>query len=380
MYYSAFPSSFSDAIQQPLAPMLFSRLMKTYNELFSKLSMRRRYEVWFLRVGLGDGSGAWWFRYLLMNPGRGGCAGDPQGQAVQVWATWFPREGKPETWIQGFPLESLRSNGEGSSKAGSNEAGLSVAGLSDVVLGKAGLSGASSGNAGLSVRGASPFFLEIGENRIGEDECRGRIEVGGQRICWDLRYRSSFRAELSSKGWIGFSRTPHSDAVFSGEIALNDRTFRGEPLGYGMQGHNCGYRHRHFWTWAHIHFPDARGRGSTFEALAHEMPLGMVSRTAVLWHDGEKYNFRKVRESVRDSQKLDWRLECTGARGARVEVSIRGRAGLVHRLPYVKTDCSGRFEVANDSLALVRMILRRPGKAAEELTTDSGAVLEMVGS
>src|ERR1700737_4514917 len=106
--------------------------MKTLNEVFTALSMRRRYEVWFLRLGLGDGSGAWWFRYLLMNPGRGGCA--------------------------------------------------------------------------------------------------GRIEVAGQRISWDLRYRSSFRAELSGKGWIGFSRTPHSDAVFSGEIALNDRSFRGEPL------------------------------------------------------------------------------------------------------------------------------------------------------
>ncbi len=158
--------------------------MKTLNELFSKLSMRRRYEVWFLRLGLSDGSGAWWLRYLLMNPGRGGCAGDAQGQAVQVWATWFPREGKPETWIQGFPLESLRSNGEGSSKAGSSETGLSVAGLSNVGLGKAGLSGASSGNAGLSERGASPFFLEVGENRIGENGCRGRMMVGGQKISW----------------------------------------------------------------------------------------------------------------------------------------------------------------------------------------------------
>jgi hypothetical protein len=319
--------------------------MKTLNELFTVLSMRRRYEVWFLRLGLSDGSGAWWFRYLLMNPGRGGCMGDPQGQPVQVWATWFPREGKPETWIQGFSLESLRLS-----------------------------------NAGLSKRGASPFFLEIGENRIGENECRGRMDVAGQRICWDLRYRSSFRAELNSKGWIGFSRTPHSDTVFSGEIALNGRSFRGEPLGYGMQGHNCGYRHRHFWTWTHMHFPSARGQGSTFEALAYEMPLGMVSRTAVLWHEGEKYTFRKFSESVRDSRQLSWKLECTGARGAHVEVNVCGRERFVHHLPYVKTDCSGRFEVANDSLALARMVLQLPGRAAEELATDSGAVLEMVGS
>jgi hypothetical protein len=338
--------------------------MKTYNELFSKLSMRRRYEVWFLRVGLRDGSGAWWLRYLLMNPGRGGCAGDAQGQPVQVWATWFPREGKAETWIQGFSIESLRSN----------DRDVNSADLKSVDSKNAGLS-----NTGLSKRSASPFFLEIGENWIGEDECRGCIEVGGQRVSWDLRYRSTFRAELSSKGWIGFSRTPHSDAVFSGEIALNDRAFRGEPLGFGMQGHNCGYRHRHFWTWTHIHFPGARGQGSTFEALAYEMPFGMIFRNAVLWHDGEKYNFRKFKESQRDSRHLNWKLEYTDARGARVEVRVSGRGRFVHRLPYVKTDCSGRFEVANDSLALARMVLRLPGRAAEELTTDSGAVLEMVG-
>src|SRR5216684_3174141 len=322
-----------------------SRPMKTLNERFSALSMRRRYEVWFLRLGLSDASGAWWFRYLLMNPGRGGCASDPLGQAVQVWATWFPREGKAETWIKEFSIEGLGVEG-----------------------------------GGLSKRGASPFFLGMGENRIREKECKGFIESEGQRIRWDLRYQSSFRAELSSKGWIGFSRTPHSDAVFSGEIALNDRIFRGEPLGHGMQGHNCGYRHRHFWTWTHVYFHGVRGQGSTFEALVYEMPFGVMFRKAVLWHGGEMYTFGKFSESERDSQQLSWKLECKDAWGARVEVRVSGRGRFVHRLPYVKTDCSGRFEVANDSLALARMVVRLPGRAAEELTTDSGAVLEMVGS
>src|SRR6266481_6077130 len=50
-----------------------SRPMKTFNERFSAVSMRRRYEVWFLRLGLSDASGAWWFRYLLMNPGEAGA-------------------------------------------------------------------------------------------------------------------------------------------------------------------------------------------------------------------------------------------------------------------------------------------------------------------
>ncbi|MGA7078067.1 MAG: hypothetical protein WBY61_05075, partial [Terriglobales bacterium] len=61
--------------------------MKTLNEVYSPLSARRRYEVWFLRLGLADGSGAWWFRYLLMNPGRNANRNDDAGALpVQVWA------------------------------------------------------------------------------------------------------------------------------------------------------------------------------------------------------------------------------------------------------------------------------------------------------
>jgi hypothetical protein len=314
--------------------------METLNEPFSKLSMRRRYEVWFLRLGLADGCGAWWFRYLLSSPGRDRCGKDAHRQPAQVWATWFPREGKPQTWIQGFSLEDSR----------------------------------------LSQSGASPFLFELGENRIAENECCGRLEVDGHRICWDLHYRSSFRMELSSKGWIGFSRTPHSDAIFSGEITLDNQSFRGEPLAYGMQGHNCGYRHRKFWTWAHLHFPHANASSSTFEALVYEMPLGLVFRRAVLWHEGQEYVFRNPRELARDARQLIWNLQCRGDKGVSVEADIRGRAGFVHHLPYCKTDGSGQFEVANDSLALAHMVLHFPGRAAEERTTGIGAVLEMAGN
>ncbi len=313
--------------------------MSTLNELYTKLSMRGRYEVWFLRLGLADGSGAWWFRYLLMNPGRRGCPNDPRGQPVQVWATWFPRQGKPNTWIQGFPINEVR----------------------------------------LSQRGASPFSFEIGENRIGEDKCRGRVDVEGHRIAWDLHYRSSFRVELSSKGWLGFSRTPHSNAILSGEISFDGKSFRGEPLGYGMQGHNCGHRHRHSWAWTHMHFPNADTPGSSFEALVYEMPLGLEFRKAALWHQGREYTFRSLRVGVRDPERLIWNLECSDGQGAQVQVDVRGREGSVHRLPYVRTNCSGRFEVANDSLALSRIVLRLPGRSDEELSTDSGAVLEVVG-
>jgi hypothetical protein len=158
----------------------------TLNEVFSTRSMRRRYEVWFLRLGLADGSGAWWFRYLLMNLGRGGCGEQTQAMPVQIWATWFPHNDKPRTFIQGFPADNVE----------------------------------------LSARSQSPFYLRIGDNRIDENSCRGGLHVDGHSISWDLAYRSSFRVTLSSKGWIGFSRTPHSDATFSGKITFDDHTAR----------------------------------------------------------------------------------------------------------------------------------------------------------
>ncbi len=313
--------------------------MKTLNELYSSLSARRRYEVWFVRLGLADGGGAWWFRYLLMNPGRGGCPGDPRGIPVQVWATWFPQGGKPQSFIQGFPLEELD----------------------------------------LSARRQNPFHFRTGNSAIGESSCRGTLEVEGHAISWDLQYRSAFRVTLSNKGWIGFSRTPHSDGLFSGWITLDGRSFAGNPLGFGVQGHNCGYRHRNFWTWTHAYFPRPDTRPSTLEALVYEMPFGLVFRKAVLWHDGKEHGFRSLQEIRRDPDELGWNFRCSTRDGCRLEAAIDGAGPSTHRLPYVKTDCTGSFEVANNSLAGAVLRLELRGRPVETLETSSGAVLEMVG-
>lgn len=313
--------------------------MKTLNEVYSSLSTRRRYEVWFLRVGLADGGGAWWFRYLLMNPGRGGCAENPRGMPVQVWATWFPRDGKPQSFIQGLPLEGLD----------------------------------------LSARGQNPFHFRSGNHEIGENFCRGALEVEGHKISWDLQYRSTFRVTLSDKGWIGFSRSPHSDALFCGRIALDGQQFQGDPLGCGLQGHNCGYRHRGFWTWAHAYFSRPDGPASTLEALVYDMPLGLVFRKALLWHDGKQQVFRNPRETAKDPGKFGWSFRCSTKDGLRVEAAFDGAGPGIHRLPYVKTDCSGSFEVFNNSLARATVRLERTGKPLETLETATGGVLEMAG-
>jgi len=266
---------------------------------------------------------------------------------VQVWATWFPRDGKPQSFIRGFPFEGLD----------------------------------------LSTRGQNPFRFRIPDNEIGESSCRGKLAADGHWVSWDLRYHSTFRFTISDKGWIGFSRTPHSDAVFSGQITLDGRRFEGNPLGFGVQGHNCGYRHRNFWTWTHAYFlpcenrlPSARAaQASTFEALIYEMPLGLVFRKAVLWHEGKAHVFRGLQESRRDADGLGWNFHCLTKDGLRLEAAIDGAGTGIHRLPYVKTDCRGSFEVANNSLSRAILRLGRSGRPVETLETSNGAVLEMVG-
>ncbi len=257
---------------------------------------------------------------------------------VQVWATWFPQGGKPQSFIQGFPLSGFA----------------------------------------LSGKGQTPFHFRMGGNAIEEDSCRGALQVDGHEISWNLRYRSTFRVTLSDKGWIGFSRSPHSDAVFSGEITLDGSTFAGEPLGFGVQGHNCGYRHRNFWTWTHAYFPRIGSPATTLEALTYEMPFGLTFRKAVLWHDGQAHMFRDLRETWGE-QPMQWTFHCIGRTGLRLEATIDGRGASVHRLPYIKTSCKGSFEVTNNSLASASLLLQNAAGQSEKLDTATGAVLERVG-
>ena len=297
-----------------------------------------------MRLGLADESGAWWFRYLLTNPGRQGCQSTNAGggaratQPVQVWATWFPANSTPQTFIREFPLDALE----------------------------------------LSKRRA-PFHFRVAKNAINESSCQGALNVDDHEIAWDLHYRSTFRTTMSDKGWIGFSRTPHSNALFSGQITLDGRVFQGNPLACGLQGHNCGYRHRSFWTWAHLYFVRADGSASTLEALTYDMPFGMAFRRAVLWHQGRKTVFRKVRETRRDQQNLLWEFDCSERDGLHVQVTVDGGGPSRHCLPYAKTDCSGTFNVLNNSLAKARISIERPNGPLESFNTTSGAVIEMVG-
>jgi len=299
--------------------------------------MKRRYEVWFLRLGLADGSGAWWFRYLVMNLGRGRSSDEPAAMPAQVWATWFPRDGVPRGFIQGFPLENLE----------------------------------------LSPQRRLPFHCRIAKSGIEEGICWGNLSVAGHAVSWRLLLNSQFGTTLSEKGWIGFSRSPHSDAVFSGEIVMDGRKFAGEPLGFGVQGHNCGYRHRTYWRWMHAYFRQVGGAASTLEALVYDLPFGLVFHNAVLWHQGKASRLHRMeeREIVREATRLRWGFSAVTAEGTRVEAIAEGGAPGIHQLAYTKTNGKGTISVSNASLARARL---RIGEE-EILETDGGAVLEMGG-
>lgn len=321
----------------------------TLNSVYHTPTMRRRYEVWFLKLLLADGSGAWWFRYLLTNLGRKGCSETSNSnldrnrcEPLQLWATWFPSGAQPQSFIQGFPLSDLEFSNPG-----------------------------------------EPLGLECNGGQLSHDACRGDIAVAGHHLEWDLQYRSTVGFSLSDVGWIGFSRTPHSDAVFTGEVKLDGQSFQGltpgTPLGYGLQGHNCGFRHRNRWTWAHCFARDAAGQPTTFEALEYEIGFGLYFRRAKLWRNGQLHTLKQFSTQQRDRARMLWHFDCMDkSAGLTVTAELDGGGSSLHRLPYLKTDCSGTFEVSNNSLAQATLTIRQAGQT-ERMTANAGAVLEMVG-
>jgi len=116
------------------------------------------------------------------------------------------------------------------------------------------------------------------------------------------------------------------------------------------------------------------------EALTYDMPFGLVFRKAVLWHDGKAHVFRRLEESKRDPENLQWEFRCVTRGGLQMDVVLDGSGPNLHRLPYLRTDCTGSFEVANNSLAKAAVrVLQRDGGRVEKFETRTGAVLEMAG-
>ena len=90
-------------------------------------------------------------------------------------------------------------------------------------------------------------------------------------------------------------------------------------------------------------------------------------------------SFASLDEAGSDRENMQWKFRCVARNGIRLEAAIDGGGPSLHRLPYIKTDCSGSFEVRNNSLASASILLESADGTAERLETTTGAVLEMVG-
>src|SRR5260370_444384 len=88
------------------------------------------------------------------------------------------------------------------------------------------------------------------------------VGAGRRWSVWYVRIGLYLRAVVSSRGRIGCRPLSHSDGVWWGGWVLILVLLRGGCRGRGPEGHTGVSGRRHFWTWTHIHFPSARGRGS----------------------------------------------------------------------------------------------------------------------
>jgi hypothetical protein len=109
------------------------------------------------------------------------------------------------------------------------------------------------------------------------------------------------------------------------------------------------------------------------------MPFGLMFRKAVLWHDGKQHVFHDLGKVQKAPEDFKWYLRCSAEDGVELVAAIDGTGPGIHRLTYEKTNCSGSFEVTNNSLAKAVVRLERQGGRVETLETSTGAVLEMVG-
>jgi hypothetical protein len=98
----------------------------------------------------------------------------------------------------------------------------------------------------------------------------------------------------------------------------------------------------------------------------------------VLWHESRSYMINHLRELRNRREEMQWVF--TGGRDdIQLEVALDGSGLSLHRLPYLKTNCLGTFNVSNNSLASASMVMTRADGSRETLQTGTGAVLEMVG-
>jgi hypothetical protein len=205
---------------------------------------------------------------------------------------------------------------------------------------------------------------------------------------WSLRFRSP-EPELRHlpRAWMYRARLPRTKltspapgATFEGTLELDDR--RIELDGWrGMVGHNWGVEHAERWIWLHgIDFQEQRGAWIDV-AIGRIIVAGRVTpwvANGALYLDNRRLRLGglrarglRVQETARSCELL-----IPGEDGLTVRASVQEPPDTAAGWSYADPD-GGTHEVANCSIAALRLTLDRAGHPSQTLHTAHGGVYEL---
>ena len=258
---------------------------------------------------------------------------------VQVWATWFPRMENRKASFKDFRWKVWTSVPEGKIHSTSKSA---TTGSARTHAGERWrLTGTRSPGTCIIV----PHFASRSATRAGSDSRERRIPT---------------RSSLGRSHWMA---GPLREILWDSE-------YKDITVDTGIATSGPGLTDI---------FPVLTDRRARWKRWCTKCHSGWSFARRCSGMTGSSTNFGICRIH-RDPDKFAWNFRCSTKDGCQLEAAIDGTGPSLHRLPYVKTDCTGSFEVANNSLAGAVLRLERTASAAKTLETGIGAVLEMVGS
>jgi hypothetical protein len=237
-----------------------------------------------------------------------------------------------------------------------------------------------------------PLRLEFGENLLEPPRTRGSLfDDQGRTIAWDLvwtegaeplalfPYPVMYTARLPKSKVL----TPHPDSRFTGTVVVEGRRWTIDRL-RGMQGHNWGEEHAHFYAWAQGTVFDDESEGY-FEGFSGKVKIGPLITPflsmAFLKLDGKLQRFDGAGSWLAGKISLvtdRWTFDIPGkTHRLRGEIGAPKErfAGLRYYDPTGKLSYCLNSKVAD---ARIELVDRASGKVVRELRSTAGFALEVL--
>lgn len=241
-----------------------------------KPGKRGHYEGYYVAFNDPDSGRGFWIRYSMVAPS------DAADEArAQVWFMRTDRSQKPRNIAlrQTFPIGQLMASEE-------------------------------------------PFFVDIAQNRLRDDGCRGAIADNGTEVSWDLSFDSMLPPIAPTPEWGARLATcflePHPLLRLSGTISEGSRDTTIEGW-LGEQAHVFGKRHSQRWHWAECKHLGAPGRAFTGFAAWPRLPGGERTVTSLYLELGDgrrllRNRFREMLKPTTAHSSETWHFDAEYAR------------------------------------------------------------------